>query len=191
MKLTSPWSQNWSTSILELWITQMTGQLVSTQISLTFMCPLQMECKPLPSERSFEPMLQSIIYSTVGPKDVRALTRSNSNDGHCCLLSRTTSDFNVFEQGVSGCLDESNFICEHHPGLEWVPAALNLTDLDTSKVLGYYSTSMNSATSCLAYCAGKENVQSSLINKNKCYCFSGIAIQILSFVLTVMIMVIL
>ena len=65
-------------------------------------------------------------------------------------------------------------ICEHKPDAYWNPVNINiLENLELSNIIGAYLHSMNSQSSCLAFCGSKDGIQSIILLGSKCLCLKG------------------
>ena len=139
----------------------------------------------------YHPLLSSNLYSSfftghyVNPTN---LFRSNGNgmyqdwidfeeihnsapfiSNSCYSLHQENMD-ELYKVQPIACLSNSYVICEENSDINWIPADIDINEIEMSFIETAFVHSTNSMSSCFAFCSRKVSVRSILLLQNICLC---------------------
>ena len=119
--------------------------------------------------------------------DIKKWCYFNSNRSRVFLDERT-GDFDLFHNGsctslvngnglfhevkVEHCFNKGWIICETDLANRWT-AINKIERLDLIDFVSGYKSSLNSKSSCIAFCSSKDNVKFIILEENNCLCAKG------------------
>ena len=102
--------------------------------------------------------------------DPRQKDRSLSSQGSCNYFVRS-KETRQFELKVGPCIGDSWVVCEEFANLN--PVDLDIDSYPASDIVGGYEHSLNSMSSCAAYCNSKAGTRLVLVTPSSCLCTSS------------------